>query len=481
MEKKNGFFNNLLKSRSLRYGSNSILLIAIVVTIAVFANVLMGMADLKLDLTPNKLFSVGDTTKTVLKDLKKDVTIYGLFDDAKKPEYKEITELLKQYDKYDNVNVIYKDPDKNPGLIKDIDPNETKKISKDDFVIKSGNKLKIVSSYDLYDYQTDQQSYSQQKVGSKAEQAMTSGIKYVTADKTPTVYFTEGHDEGSLSDQYTMAKQFIEMNNFEVKTFNLLTGDKIPEDAQILVMLSPKRDISTEEADKLDAYLSNGGKAIFMVDPLDTNTKFTNLDKILTKNNLTLNYDKVKENDDSRRFSKDDLYSLVVGLQANSIMTDLDASKFVMAMPSSRSVNILKNQKEYITVTSLVKSSDKSEGELIDKSQGANLQGPLDLAVAVENKGGAKVSKIIVIGNSSFISDAVYNNVSPNGMLMFLYSVNWMQDQKDDTMIQPKEYVQQKLEMTAAQANVSAVMVIVIFPLLILGFGTFVWLRRRHL
>lgn len=159
MEKKNRLFKNLLQSRSLRYGSNSILLIAIVVAIAVFTNVLVGMTDLKLDLTPNKLFSVGDTTESLLKNLKKDVTIYGLFDDAMAGENKEATELLKQYEKYDHIKIVYKDPDKNPGLIKDIDPNETKKFQKGDFVLKSGNKLKVVSSYDLYDYQMNQQDF----------------------------------------------------------------------------------------------------------------------------------------------------------------------------------------------------------------------------------------------------------------------------------------------------------------------------------
>lgn len=271
------------------------------------------------------------------------------------------------------------------------------------------------------------------------------------------------------------------MNNFEVKSFNLLSGDKIPEDAEILVVLSPKKDLSVEESEKLQEYLKKGGNAIFMVDPLDTNTQFTNLDKILSNYNVSLNYDKVKENDDSRRFSKDDLYSIIVGLQSNTITTDLNPEQFAMAMPSSRSISILKNQKEYITVTPLIKSSDKAEGELIDKAQGANLQGPLDLAVAIENKGGADSSKVIVMGNSLFMSDAVYGQVSQAGMYFFLYSMNWMQDQKDETLIQPKEYVAQKLQMTAAQANVSAVIVIVLFPLLILGFGTFVWLRRRHL
>ncbi|MCX8129096.1 MAG: Gldg family protein [Clostridia bacterium] len=479
MENNKGFFKNLLQSRSLRYGSNSLILIAIVVAIAVFVNVLVGMADLKLDLTPNKLFSVSDTTKDILKGLKTEVTVLGLFDDEKVTEYKEITELLKQYEKYENIDIQYKDPDKNPGLISDLDPENVKKISRNDFVVKSGKKMKVISTYDLFEYQMNQ-DYSQSKVGTKAEQAFTSAIKYVTAEKTPTVYFMEGHNEADFNSEYSTARQYIEMNNFEVKSLNLITSEKVPEDAEILIALSPKSDLATPEADKVREYLKNGGKAIFMIDPVEKAGQFTQFDSILSDFNVALNYDKVKENDADRHI-KGDATAIVPDVQSNAITSNIGPENLVMLMPKARSINVLKNQKEYITTTSLIKSSKKAEGELIDKSQGENLQGPLDLAVAVENKGNAKTSKIIVMGNSLYMSDSVFSQGIQGGMLFFLNSINWMSEIKDDTMIQPKTYDSQKLEMTAAQSNISAVVVLVIFPLLILGLGTFVWLRRRHL
>ena len=56
-------FNKVLKSRTFKYGTNSIILIAAVVAIAVVFNILVDMTQIKWDLTPNKLYSIGDTTK----------------------------------------------------------------------------------------------------------------------------------------------------------------------------------------------------------------------------------------------------------------------------------------------------------------------------------------------------------------------------------------------------------------------------------
>jgi ABC-type uncharacterized transport system involved in gliding motility auxiliary subunit len=59
--------------------------------------------------------------------------------------------------------------------------------------------------------------------------------------------------------------------------------------------------------------------------------------------------------------------------------------------------------------------------------------------------------------------------------------MNWMQDKKDDTVIAPKNYDYQTLKITATQASVMNWVVILLLPLLILGAGLFVYLRRRHL
>jgi len=475
------FFKDLSKSRTLKYGTNSIILIAVVVAIAVIINLLVGMISVRIDLTPNKLFSISDETVKILNELDKDVVIYGLFDEAKIKDsaYSDVVEILSHYDKHPRIKVEYVDPERNPGFINELDPENLKDISNNDFVVKCGDKMKVLSYYDLFSTQFNQYTWNQDITGIKAEQGFTGAIRYVSADVTPVVYFMAGHGERDVDREYTVVKEYLEKNNYEVKLLNLFTMDSVPEDAEMVIVASPTKDLSSEEAYKFKKYLDDGGKAVFMFDSLESNPQFTEFDKILMDYGVSLNYDKVKENDDSRR-DPTNPYAILLDIQSSSIVPE----KFNTIFTNSRSINILRNQKEYITVTSLAKTSDKAVGEQIDKTKGENIAGPLDLAVAVEDKGGTKVSKILVIGNGSFISDNAIDQYGPysrNGLYFFLYSLNWLQDKKDEVIIAPKTYETPVLTISAKQASITGIAVVVVLPLLVLGTGLYVFLRRRHL
>lgn len=478
MDKIKGFIKRIANSRTLKYGTNSAVLIAVVIAIVVIVNLLVGMTSLKVDLTPNKLFSIGDETKEILKNLDKDVIIYGLFDEEKikGTDYSDVTELLNQYDKYPRIEIKYIDPERNPGIINDIDPENLKEISNNDFVVKSGNKIKKLSYYDLFSTKFNQQTYTNQTVGLNAEQGFTGAIKYVTSDVTPVVYFMEGHDERKVNSEYVNIKKYLEMNNYDIKTLNLFSLEKVPDDAELIIIASPKKDLTTEENYKLKKYLDAGGKAIFMFDSLESNPNLSQFENVLADYGVGINYDKVLENDASRR-DPSNPYVVLLDIQSNSIIPQ----KFNTIFADSRSINILKNEKEYITVTSLAKTSDKSVGEQIDKSRGENIAGPLDLAVAVEDFGGSKISKIIVIGNSGFISDTALQQYGANGLYFLMYSLNWMQDKEDEVVIEPKLYETPMLTISAQQAKVTGIIVVIVLPLIVLGLGLFVYLRRRHL
>jgi len=485
MEKKNGikqFFN----SRNLKYGSNSIIMIVAVIVIAILVNILVGMADLKLDLTPNKLYSLSDITKNELNNLKQEVEIIGLFDDELigGSNYEEVVELLSLYDKYPNVTVRYIDPDRNVGITKELDPDGTMDLGQTDFVVRSKvngtEKKKKLEYYDLFKVQTDQYSFQMNIVGSNAEQSFTGAIKYVTSEKTPVVYFTEGHNEINVDSEYQTVKAYLERNNYLVKKINLLTVDKIPDDAALVIVASPKHDITIAERDMLEEYAKNsGGNLIFMFDYLANDPDLNQFNSLLEEFNLAVNYDRVKENNEERHIPNDP-YTILLNVSSNSIIPN----KFNTLMKDSRSISILKNEKEYITVTSLMSTSNEAVGELVSKARGEDLKGPLDIAVAVEYKGGMKPGKLLVLGNASFISDSAadqFGNFYNNSIIFFLQSMSWMIGNEDELIIPSKNYEVNQINITQLQSNIVGGILIVVFPVLILGTGLIVYLRRRHL
>lgn len=482
---------NLFKSinrRSLKYGSLSIILIAIVVAIAVIVNLFVGMMQdkgiiKKIDLSANKMFSIGDTTKGILKDVKDDVVIYVLLDSVTitSSNFSQIKAVIDEYGQYKHITVRYIDPDKNPGLIKEIDPTGLQAIAKGDFVVKciKTKKLKVLTFSSMQEAVTDQSTGQQTGANFIGEQSFTGAIKYVISEKTPVVYFTQGHKEGDIASNYSNLKMQLEANNYVVKTINLMTSNKVPEDAAILIVASPQIDLAPTEKNFINSFINKGGNAVFLFDFIESNPQFTQFEDLLQNYNVGIDYDKVMETDTTRFVSSP--YAVILDAPQSEIIP----RNYNLLLLNSRSVKILKNTKEYITVTSIAKTSDKAIGEQVDKSKGNNITGPLDLAVAVDYKGGSAPGKILVMGNGTFITDAAqqaYGQYFQYGNNFFTMSLNWMMDKQNDVVIAAKSYNTTRLNLSSqAQLNTIAFLVIIMLPLLILGFGTFVWLKRRHL
>ena len=194
---------------------------------------------------------------------------------------------------------------------------------------------------------------------------------------------------------------------------------------------------------------------------------------------MSLNYDKIKENDSNRHLPQDP-YTTLMDVKRS----DLSNGGYNILFPDSRSINILKNQKEYIKEMPLAVTSAQALGEMVNKSRGEDIQGPLNAAVAVEHTGWGALSKISVIGTSAYLDDSAADLFGPyynNGLIFFLESVNWMADIKEEVKVDTKYYTAQYLEITQQQANYMGILVVGILPLLILAAGLVVYLRRRHL
>ncbi|MDP4092373.1 MAG: GldG family protein [Bacillota bacterium] len=479
--KLKGFFGK----KSFKYGSYSLITIAVVIAITIVINLLVGMAGIKVDLTSSGLYSLTSETNKVVDAAKnKQVTIYGLFDDTKftnADDYGKVAEILKRYSKYSNVKVEFVDLDKNPSFVNSIDPDNQQKMQAGDVVVMSGKKLRTVASGDLVQSQQDQSTGQVTGTQNNVEQSITGAIKYVTSAVSPTVYFITGHGERSVDTDYTIVKQYLQRNNYDVKTINLMSEPSVPKDAATLVVASPQSDLSVNEMGKIKAYLDNAGKAVFMFDALKSGVELTNFENILSSFNIGLNNDMVKENDDDRHVPGQ-VYDILPDIQQNDINAPL-GSDFLMIMPASRSLKELKNSTDTLDVFPLMTSSSKAEGVQINTSKGANNQGPLDLAIASQQKG-LNGSKVLAIGNGSFITDSAvsqYQQYSINGLYFFINSLNWMQDKKDDTVIQPKVYDSQTILVSQSTGNAINILLMVVLPLLIIAAGMVVWVRRRHL
>ncbi len=479
--------SNFIKStnrKSLKYGSISAILIIVVVAVFILINLIVNslvtnnVLPLKWDLSANKLYSISDKTIDILKTIDKDVEIYVLYD-ASSTEVTQVKEVLAQYKKYSNrITVKYSDPDKDTGIISKIDPSGTNNVVANDFVVKCGNKIRVLTPDDIEQivYDESDQPTDDTFIG---EQSFTGAIKYVISDYSPVVYFTIGHGEATIDTDYTGLKKQLQSNNYDVKTLNLIASKKIPKDAEIILVGSPTVDLSVAERRLISKFLDNGGKVIFLFDYLDTKAKFPEFEKLLETYNIGIDYDKVKENDSTRYYPGNQF--LII---ANVLSTDIIKNPYsAVLLADSRSIRILSNDKSNLTITPLITTSESAVGIQTDATNGNSLKGPLNLAVAVENKAGTKPSKILVMGNGSFVSDAAaseYGVYYQYGETFFTQALNWMIDKGNTTVIDAKSYLPAVISISSSQATLILILTVVVLPLLIFGTGIFVWVRRRH-
>ncbi|MDD4495848.1 MAG: GldG family protein, partial [Eubacteriales bacterium] len=486
MQRIQNWFKRLRVSKNLKYSTIVFALIVAVTGIAVLLNLFAGMAadkfNLKLDLTPTKLYTIGDDTDQILGNLKKEVTIYGMFDNGRAgadEAFPDAANLLDQYDDYSHVKVEYIDLDRTPGFIVNIDPDNSLQIGKNEFVIECGKKLRKLDAYDLFQIEGDEY-YGLQATGSNAEQAFTGAILYVTSDDTPVIYFSTGHGEPELDTYYSGFKELLERNNYDIKTLNLLTEEEVPEDALAVVLLSPQKDIIPAEKEKLQDYLlKRSGRAMFFVDPIAGNEQMTELNSLLGEFNVSVNYDTVKENNTDMYYPMSQYY-LVPMLQNNEITSALNPNSFLMLVPGARSLQELKNNKEYISVTSLLKTSSSADS-ISTEAEEKNSSGTYDLAFAAEYEAYQVSSKILLVGNSVFIADEVLGSFGNSGLEFVRTAVSWMDDEREDIFIAPKMYPVNNINMNATTVNLFTVILVLLLPLIIMGTGVYVFLRRRHL
>lgn len=461
-----------INKRKFRYGSYSIIIIAVFIAAVIGINLIVNTLPVSADLTPNKLYSVSDRTKEVLDGLDQDITIYVFFDEiAFKESYTQLEKLMSDYAKNRYITIKYIDAYKNPGEVRKLDPDNFYKLQPSNFLFVMGDKKRKVTTSDFTTTRTNPftgQTYEENAI----EETLTGALLYVTADKTPVIYFTEGHGEFSLSD-FSTFNEYLKRNNFDVKTINTLTAEMIPDEADMLVFLSPETDISKEERIRIeDFYLKHEEKnkaLMLFVDSFEQGSDFTQINLLLERYNLRFNNDIVQESNSAYFIPGNPFY----------IIPDYNIGGYKVVTPYSRSIEILQNQKDYITEEAILTTSTGASSTNVKTSE--VITGKKNIAVRVDYKGGYYPLRVFAMGNSVFLNDNLLNNYDSNTQFI-LDQIRWALIQEGSSIYIPaKAEYDTTINITQKQATAVSLSLIIIIPLILFGIGTIIYVRRKNL
>jgi ABC-type uncharacterized transport system involved in gliding motility auxiliary subunit len=468
-----------LSRKSLLYSGNMVLVVVLVLAILGLANYFLSKHNHRWDFTAAKVHSLSDQSITVLEALKTDVSFKGFFREGN-PGRAAMENLLKIY-AYHSPRVRYEfiDPDKNPGLVKRYGVTQDGTT-----ILEAGDK--------------------EGRVTTTTEEDVTNALIKATRAQKKVIYFLEGHGEESVDgtgdNSFSTVKAELEKIGYEVKKQNLALADRFPKDCALLVVPGPQKDLLPNEYETIKAYIHNGGRVLFLVDP-ETPTL---LPLLLADYGFKLENDIVV--DTVSRLLGGDYFMPVVSEYEPHAITD----KFGYAtfFPYARSVEVGEIKPEGATVTELAKTSPNSwaERELDQKEVKFNpakdRQGPIGLAAvsdfkvkpaapspapaeakpgqpAPQAESAEKDVRIAVIGDSDFAKNR-YFGLSGNGNF-FLNVANWLTEEADLIAIQPKTQTPRTIQLTPSQGRLIFLVSIVILPLLVLLLGVSVWIRRRSL
>ena len=269
-------------------------MIAIVVALTVVVNLIASALPetyTQIDATSQKLYSITKDTEKYLDTLKDDVTLYVMVNKNSKDDNVDRT-LQKYASASKHVKVKYVDPNVSPTFASKYTDND---VTSNSIIVVCGDRSKVIDyNSDIYEYSYDS-SYNYSVTGYDCEGQVTAAIQYVTSESTTNVYELTGHDESTLSGDFSEVFQKRFMN---VGSLSLLTVDAIPEDCQAIFITAPQSDLSEDDLSKLSQYMGNGGKIYLSIDYSKWND-LTNFKKLLSDNNIETTESLLAETDRS--------------------------------------------------------------------------------------------------------------------------------------------------------------------------------------
>lgn len=464
-----------------KYGTYAFLMTVVVVAIFIFVSLLMEKVDWKIDMTQSRIYSLSKDTKDALASLKEDIKVYVFY--IKGREDRRVNRLLNSYKKYGTrLKIEYIDVLKNPDKIKKysevyLDYNyDPYPVS---VVFESEKGVKVINHYEMLS-----SSYSQEQF--QGEQKFTNAIRYLTLEKIPNIYYLQGHREPSF-DKFAVQADVLKRENYNVTPINLLTEKTIPDNADIIIDVSPQTGFAPEEITEIKRYLHNGGKGAFFIDPPTGSKQDISLLKGMFKEYGIDTLDYIAVEGTPNRYYQNPVWT-VPEIQQHAINEPIASAGLNILVPYSRSFKIA-NKNGFI-VESLLKTSSNSWGKTEIKENEfekapSDIVGPLDLAVVsskeVKDTAGKKIgdTRIFVAGSSSIINERILEN--PGNYDFFLNIFGWEKGKENEITIRPKPTLYSPLKMNNTQRVITIISVLIFIPGVVIVTGALMWTRRKHL
>ena len=482
-------FINTIKKRWLISGTNTLLLIAILIAIVVLINSAVQSLNLTpIDCTSNKEYTLTNESKDRVKNIENDINIYFVGYEESATQ----VSLARQYNKANKkINVEIIDANERTDIASKYNvTNDSNAI-----IVENGEKSKTLYSDDLYTYGTS-------GTVDITEEKITSAILNVTSEKIANVYFLSGYSDYSLEYSGGMyyLSSYLKDEVLNYQTLDMLVKGAIPDDCDTLVITTPNKDFDELTTNEITKYINNGGKILWLNSSYAEAKDLPNVNKILALygiNPFEVGY--VYETDEART---------ALGY-ASCIVEDLGSTDIAKNLTNAvllnaTKINVNKNELSNLGVTEedIISTSSKSyfrknvsntsSGTDGDEQGGFTLGGIFTKTISNETEENADeasdenkiTSTLVIFGDNNFVSDMqISRQVNPaiflaNNKDLMLNSIAYLTNNDQDITIRKDYTATSQLTATDGQ-KLTIIRIIYLVPIAIILLGFVVWNIRK--
>lgn len=463
--------------KNFAMGAYSSIATVVVIAFSVGVNFAVGMLPSRftsIDVTTNKLYGITDQTRELVTGLEQGVNIYVYA--AQESADSVLAQTLERYQELSkHIKVTYIDPLQDPNFA---DKYTNDSISQNSIIIETDKRSKVIDYYELYETQIDYTTYSQSVTGYDGEGQLTSAISYCISDDMPKIYFIAGHNEYTFDNGFITA---IEKENIDYETISLMEYDAVPEDAQCVIIHAPENDFSSDDADKVIAYLNNGGMVIMTTEYVQEEQ--SNYERILSEFGMTLQRGMIAENDTAGYYQAP--FYLLPHIEAADETSQIAGAHSYIISPFAQGVTVPENGVEGMTYTKLLTTSEQSvlksgqkQVTTYEKEDG-DLEGPFCIGVKAQKELDSGEGTLYVFTSAQMFTDYYDSAVAGNNKQLFSNIMGTIAGHEVSIAIPVKSYELEILTIPARTAYVYRAVFMVLVPLGSLAVGLAIWLMRR--
>jgi ABC-type uncharacterized transport system involved in gliding motility auxiliary subunit len=458
----------ILTGRQVRYGSNAVVLSLAFVGIVVVVNYVVYNNSHRWDLTATGQYTLAPETIDTLERLPQPVSALAFFT----PQTSSVLAegLLDQYRFNAKGNFDFRF----------IDPYEDPVTATQANITRDGTIVLRMGEY-------------QEQVTRVDERELTAALVRLINPHEIPVYFLTGHGEFSPNEvdepSYQQVKTTLETKNYRVETLNLLALNRIPEDAEVIVIAGPIMPVSAEEVTMLQEFLDGGNALILLSEPLPM-TDFGDSPDPLAEY-LQEEWGIVLGRDMVIDLSSDQPFIAYAYEYRNHLITE-KLQQVVTFFPTARSVSLVMEPigvvADELVLTSpqswaetnleaLTATGEEAEQMQIGPDEGEDIIGLVPLAVAADNYSSG--ARVVVFGDAEFASDSFFHQYGNGDFL--INAIDWVSEQEELISLTPKDdIIRIMVSPQTYTMNLILLGSVFVLPGAALFSGVLVWIQRRR-